>query len=737
MKDTCLNCTKVEKLYACSQCGLKLCNICIGFHHSRSGHEPKIDSKEHKAVKWMLGKVGKWVELTKEKLFQEDESTKWFGIWRDSKDSLLWLIETPRFEHLLLESRNRSESIRTFPRLVAFVGQTGVGKSTIVRGLMSARGGEGLNEHESPLAAIADGTPCRSTTGEVNLYADLATFATDSPILFADCEGFDGTEPLAAQYQSRWHSKDIRYQDYRIGESSIHTTDRAKAAREIYPRFLYIFSDVICLVVEQTRLICDAVIRLLKWSQICTSHVVNQYSIPSAIIIINNWDPAKWNPSTVDNHGTLEEEVFMMMEQEALSNPFLQDLMEKGDVSTLKDLVNLHYSSFTIRCILQTHYNGAAVSSPMEVMSCLEKLGSRVDEDSRNVSRKRQQNWARLDSGQMQLLFRHAFKHLASGEPRAFDFSKIRQRMDLPSSATDHLSNFLHLALAKDITELRFDFAAKAIAEALVIEAVNPELVATPDSVLNNELKEKITAAAEKFLSQTLVCAFMDPNGEKCTNTRKGHDRGHQSSGGELTSGDFEAAGFEAAKFVKNVDERVRELISGVNTQPAYERRNWMVKTHLSTLSLNSGYLTEAVADSGNTSRGLSNLPCFGCLVRKPEYHLPCGHYICGTCIKRLQDQDNALSSFHIARHSKCFLCHSNEPNGSWPISVALQPPLAGVRVLSLDGGGARGMIELAILKQLEQKIGLGIPIAKFFDLIIGTNAGGFTIPHHLKNHAT
>ncbi|KAH6989843.1 hypothetical protein EDB80DRAFT_729126 [Ilyonectria destructans] len=131
MRDTCLNCTNVEQLYACSQCNLKLCHICIEFHHSRSGHEPEVDSKEHKAVKWMLGKVGKWVELTKEKLFQQDESTKWFGIWRDSKDSLLWLIETPRFEHLLLESRNRSGCIRTFPRLVAFVGQTGVGKSTI------------------------------------------------------------------------------------------------------------------------------------------------------------------------------------------------------------------------------------------------------------------------------------------------------------------------------------------------------------------------------------------------------------------------------------------------------------------------------------------------------------------------------------------------------------------------------------------------------------------------------
>lgn len=46
-----------------------------------------------------------------------------------------------------------------------------------------------------------------------------------------------------------------------------------------------------------------------------------------------------------------------------------------------------------------------------------------------------------------------------------------------------------------------------------------------------------------------------------------------------------------------------------------------------------------------------------------------------------------------------------------------------GARVLCLDGGGARGLIQLEILRQLEEK--LGGKIIDKFDYIIGSSAGG------------
>ena len=50
-------------------------------------------------------------------------------------------------------------------------------------------------------------------------------------------------------------------------------------------------------------------------------------------------------------------------------------------------------------------------------------------------------------------------------------------------------------------------------------------------------------------------------------------------------------------------------------------------------------------------------------------------------------------------------------------------PPLKTVRILSLDGGGVRGISEARFLQHLE--ISLGVPIGSVVDLIGGTSAGG------------
>ena len=53
------------------------------------------------------------------------------------------------------------------------------------------------------------------------------------------------------------------------------------------------------------------------------------------------------------------------------------------------------------------------------------------------------------------------------------------------------------------------------------------------------------------------------------------------------------------------------------------------------------------------------------------------------------------------------------------------KPRLAAPRILALDGGGVRGVIELEILDAIEARLGSRIPIHRFFDLIGGTSTGG------------
>ena len=50
-------------------------------------------------------------------------------------------------------------------------------------------------------------------------------------------------------------------------------------------------------------------------------------------------------------------------------------------------------------------------------------------------------------------------------------------------------------------------------------------------------------------------------------------------------------------------------------------------------------------------------------------------------------------------------------------------PPAKTCRILSLDGGGAKGFYTLGVLKQLEAQLG-GEPLATKFDLVFGTSTG-------------
>src|SRR4051812_1317631 len=97
---------------------------------------------------------------------------------------------------------------------------------------------EGFHSKEAPIPGPGSQKGSQamvSTTGEVNLYLEPSSFGTSTPKFFVDCEGFLGTEPLAAQYQGSWTEIGQRYQIRKL-------MDRRTAVETLYPRFLYIFS---------------------------------------------------------------------------------------------------------------------------------------------------------------------------------------------------------------------------------------------------------------------------------------------------------------------------------------------------------------------------------------------------------------------------------------------------------------------------------------------------------------
>ncbi|KAL8939686.1 MAG: hypothetical protein Q9216_003226 [Gyalolechia sp. 2 TL-2023] len=58
-------------------------------------------------------------------------------------------------------------------------------------------------------------------------------------------------------------------------------------------------------------------------------------------------------------------------------------------------------------------------------------------------------------------------------------------------------------------------------------------------------------------------------------------------------------------------------------------------------------------------------------------------------------------------------------------VKVRLKPPTAGVRILSIDGGGVRGVVPLESLSLLQNQLGPDLPLDSLFDQAFGTSSGG------------
>jgi hypothetical protein len=117
-----------------------------------------------------------------------------------------------------------------------------------------------------------------------------------------------------------------------------------------------------------------------------------------------------------------------------------------------------------------------------------------------------------------------------------------------------------------------------------------------------------------------------------------------------------------------------------------------------------------------------SNLTCLLCLRRMPEHVTSCGHSMCDACVQRVGEGMIGFEYQFVVR--SCTFCHTQSG-----LVVKLKPPTAGVRIMSLDGGGIRGIVSLTEISLLQELAGPDLPIQDFFNLTVGTSAGGSFFP--------
>ena len=138
-------------------------------------------------------------EVLQESLHRADEETTWFGVLPDQAGRLS-LHDFGRYEEFLSESTFSPRSGQ-YPSLISFIGKTGAGKSTIVKGLVqlfSASMQSGMPQ--TPVVGMPQHQEI-PTSGEVHLFWDPVSLHTNRPMLYADCEGLGAgsQEPMSAR----------------------------------------------------------------------------------------------------------------------------------------------------------------------------------------------------------------------------------------------------------------------------------------------------------------------------------------------------------------------------------------------------------------------------------------------------------------------------------------------------------------------------------------------------------
>lgn len=107
---------------------------------------------------------------------------------------------------------------------------------------------------------------------------------------------------------------------------------------------------------------------------------------------------------------------------------------------------------------------------------------------------------------------------------------------------------------------------------------------------------------------------------------------------------------------------------------------------------------------------------CFLCMCRRPEHILSCRHTICDNCVV-IFGTKSSFAEYHTDI-PQCPICGDSKT-----LTVRRLPPTKGPVIFSLDGGGARGMIQLGLLQELENRLE-GVPLVELPDLCGGTSVG-------------
>lgn len=192
----------VSSLCICAGCRgrpyHKSCWKAAELHVPTPGFEtcpPPTDFVEHVWIHHLL--FSRTSPEEQAQLHKDDIWSTWFGVPNEQVTAHLYVYR--RLQYLIERGqalRYGEKSFEQYPSLVSFFGETGGGKSTLIRALIR---NAALNiTDQVPIPGNHDGRH-QSTSGDVHLYCDPKTINTEVPLFYA------GTSPRTSVAQ-KWYS---------------------------------------------------------------------------------------------------------------------------------------------------------------------------------------------------------------------------------------------------------------------------------------------------------------------------------------------------------------------------------------------------------------------------------------------------------------------------------------------------------------------------------------------------
>ena len=268
----------------CNVCDYVFCNACWDMQMAHKGNRLAMGSVPHEKTEAHIAKTVHGVlapsltELQCEELHTADIDTTWFGVVRaDSEFALPMFRDYGRFAILMKQARESINAAslspvgdcneKVYPSLVSFVGETGAGKSTVIRLLIELKS-EAAERDRFPTPVVGAAGRDLATSEDVHLYLDPDSSESQVPLVFADCEGLGGgeREPVGARLKRKLERQAAgssgshgmkrlkhTYERELAWANNDVTKKREYAVAHLYPRLLYTFSDVIVFVLRNPR----------------------------------------------------------------------------------------------------------------------------------------------------------------------------------------------------------------------------------------------------------------------------------------------------------------------------------------------------------------------------------------------------------------------------------------------------------------------------------------------------